>query len=322
MLAPARRAINLGLTMTPFQGKLRARHLEVILSVSDLGNLSRAADQMHMTQSGLSRAVAEVEEIVGGRLFERTAKGMTQTALGAVMCRHAALLLSDMRKAEADLAAVSAGGAGSLSIGCFSMFARWPIADAILQFGRSMPDVMITVEIGSHETLIEKLDAGAIDLLISRNPRSLHGETYRTVNLLDDGVALVCSPSHPLAGTAVTLDDCVTMPWVTSPPGSHMRALLFGELRERGLRPPNLIGALSLELGRELMQSDAYLWQLPASVARHLASRGEVVLLPVSFNLSTGPLAAIWRKDRSSTRASRQFIVALKETVQASEVQP
>ncbi|MBP0623690.1 LysR family transcriptional regulator [Cupriavidus consociatus] len=301
--------------MTPFHGKLRARHLEVILSVSDLGNLSRAADQMHMTQSGLSRAVAEVEEIVGGRLFERTAKGMTPTALGTVMCRHADLILSDMRKAEADLAAVASGGAGSLSIGCFSMFAGWPIADAILKFRRAMPGVLISVEVGSHETLIEKLDTGAVDLLISRNPRFLHGETYRTVDLLDDGIALACSVAHPLASAKVTLEDCIGVPWITSPPGSHMRELLLSELRERGLKPPNLIGALSLELGRALMLSNDYLWQLPGSVARHLASRGEVVMLPVSFTLKTGPLSAIWRKDRSSTRVSRAFIVTLRETI-------
>lgn len=304
--------------MTPFHGKLRARHLEVILSVSDLGNLSRAAEQLHMTQSGLSRAVAEVEEMVGGRLFERSAKGMAPTALGTVMCRHAALLLGDMRKAEADLAAIASGGAGALSIGCFSMFARWPIADAILRFRRASPGVQLTVEVGSHETLIDKLDAGAIDLLVSRNPKFLHGETYRTVDLLDDGVVLACSPAHPLARGQATLQDCLAHPWITSPPGSRMRELLLGELREQGLVPPTLVGALSLELGRELMESGEFLWQLPGSIGRHLASRGEVVVLPVSFQLSIGPLSAIWRRDRSSTRASRAFIVALRETVAAS----
>lgn len=308
--------------MTPFRGKLRARHLEVILSVSDLGNLSKAADQLHMTQSGLSRAVAEVEEVVGGKLFERTAKGMAATALGNVMCRHAALLLSDMRKAEADLASIVSGGAGSLVVGCFSMFARWPIAGAILEFQRENPGVQVTVEVGPHETLIEKLDAGAIDLLISRNPRSLHGATYRAVELIDDGVVLACAPSHPLASRVTTLAECVEYPWISAPPGGLMRELVLAEIRNEGLVPPSIVGALSLELGRELTLSSNYLWQLPGSVGRYLASRGEVVVLPVLFNLATGPLSAVWRRDRSSTRVSRAFIVALRKTIRATDTNP
>ncbi|CAG2157615.1 HTH-type transcriptional regulator GbpR [Cupriavidus yeoncheonensis] len=305
--------------MTPFRGKLRARHLEVILSVADLGSLSRAAEQLHMTQSGLSRAVAEVEEIIGGKLFERTAKGMAATALGTAMCRHAALLLGDMHKAEADLSAVAAGGAGTLSVACFSMFARWPMAEAILRFRRQNPAVQITVEVGPHESLIEKLDAGAVDLLVSRNPRSLHGATYRAVELIDDGIILACAPDHPLASTAADLVDCLAYPWISSPPGSHMRELLLTEVRDKGLEPPQIVGALSLELGRELTLSGQFLWHLPGSIGRYLASRGEVVVLPVSFDLTVGPLSAIWRRDRSSSRASRSFIVALRETVGAME---
>lgn len=305
--------------MTPFRGKLRARHLEVILSVSDLGNLSRAAEQLHMTQSGLSRAVAEVEEIVGGKLFERTAKGMAVTALGTAMCRHAALLLGDMRKAEADLAAVAGGGAGTLSVACFSMFARWPLADAILRFRQQNPGVQVTVEIGPHEALIEKLDAGAVDLLVSRNPKSLHGETYRSVELLDDGIVLACAPDHPLASKAADLADCVAYPWISSLPGSHMREVLLSEIRNRGLDVPEIVGALSLELGRELTLSGQFVWHLPGSIGRYLASRGEVVVLPVSFDLTVGPLSAIWRRDRSSSRASRSFILALREAVGAMD---
>ena len=117
--------------MTPFQRKLRIRHLEVVLAIADFGSLSKAAVQLHMTQSGLSRAITEVEEIVGGRLFERTGKGMVSTQLGEAMCRHAQVLLGDLDTAETDLRAVANGDLGSLSVGCFSMFSGWPLAEAV-----------------------------------------------------------------------------------------------------------------------------------------------------------------------------------------------
>lgn len=304
--------------MTPFRGKLRTRHLEIILAVAELGNLSKAAEQLHMTQSGLSRAVAEVEEIVAGKLFERSAKGMIATALGAAMCRHAALLLSDFHKAEADLGAIARGDLGNMILGCFSMFSRWPLAQAILLFRQANPRVEITVEVGSHEALIEKLDAGAIDLLISRAPGSQSAETYRTAALVHDGIVLACAPDHPLAGQDADLATCVQYPWISAPPGSIFREMLVNEVREAGLPTPEIVGALSLELGRELTSHGHFLWQLPESAARFMAARNEVCILPLSFNLCPGPLSAIWRRDRTSTRQTRGFILSLRRVVESS----
>lgn len=308
--------------MTPFSGRLRARHLEVILSVADLGNLTRAAEQLDMTQSGLSRAVAEVEEIVGGRLFLRSARGMVMTSLGAAMHRHAAVILGDMHRAQADLASLANGGAGSLTVGCFSMFVRWPLAQAILDFRETNPLVQISVDVGAHESLIEKLDNGAIDLLVSRNSRAWHGGAYRAVELMNDGIVLACSPAHPLARRRATLEDCVRFPWVSAPAGSIMRARLADEIRTAQLDVPHIVGALSLELGRELVMSGPYLWHLPGSVARNMAARNEIVILPVTFKMDPGPLCAIWRRERSSTRMSRSFMLALRAAVQVARPHP
>ncbi|KAG1306985.1 hypothetical protein G6F62_015312 [Rhizopus arrhizus] len=104
--------------------------VRMLVQVAEARSFTVAAGQLGLSQSGLSRAIAEIEELVGARLFERTAKGTTCTPLGEAMCRHARLLLTDFRKAEIDLAAMSRGDEGSLTVGCFSMFAGWPVAQA------------------------------------------------------------------------------------------------------------------------------------------------------------------------------------------------
>lgn len=301
--------------MTPFRGKLRARHLEVVVAVSELGNLSRAAEQLHMTQSGLSRAVAEVEEIVEGRLFDRTAKGMTCTDLGSALCRHALLLLSDLRKAELELRSISSGSTGDLMVGCFSMYASVALADGITRFMQAAPRVQIGIEVGSHETLVEKLDYGKIDLFIGRSFPGINGVQYRYVELTRDDVVLGCHPEHPLAHAQATLQDCVQYPWVSAPAGSIMHELLHEKIRAEGLASPRIVGVLSLELGRSLVMQGHMMWLLPGSIARQLATRGEVVVMPVALNMQLGPLAAVWRRDRSSTRAMREFIVALRKSM-------
>jgi len=307
--------------MTPFRGKLRIRHLEIVLTVAELGNLSKAAAQLHSTQSGLSRAIAEIEELVGARLFERTAKGTTCTPLGVAMCRHARQLLTGFRKAETDLAAVSRGDEGSLTVGCFSMFAGWPVAEAARAFRQAFPRITLTIEIGTHERLIEDLDAGAIDVLISRFSSTVNPQIYRSTALLDDPVVLACSTRHPLAGAPdTTLADYVAYPWITALPGSRIRGELETSLRQAGLPIPDMIGALSLEFGREMLRDGQYIWMLPGSVAAVQQARGELVVLPALPALRKSPLAAIWRRDRPSTRQARAFAAQLELAIQADGV--
>nr|WP_314359706.1 LysR family transcriptional regulator [uncultured Achromobacter sp.] len=307
--------------MTPFRGKLRIRHLEIVLTVSELGNLSKAAAQLHSTQSGLSRAIAEIEELVGARLFERTAKGTTCTPLGEAMCRHARLLLTDFRKAEIDLAAVSRGDEGSLTVGCFSMFAGWPVAQAARSFRQAYPRITLTIEIGTHERLIEDLDAGALDVLISRFSSTVNPQIYRSTTLLEDAVVLGCATHHPLAGVAgTTLADYVAYPWITALPGSRIRGELEMSLRQAGLAIPDMIGALSLEFGREMLLDGHYLWMLPGSVATVRQARGELVVLPARPAIKKSPLAAIWRRDRPSTRQARAFAAHLAQALEADDI--
>lgn len=307
--------------MTPFRGKLRIRHLEIVLTVSELGNLSKAAAQLHSTQSGLSRAIAEIEELVGARLFERTAKGTTCTPLGDAMCRHARVLLTDFRKAEIDLGAMSRGDEGSLTVGCFSMFAGWPVAQAARAFRQAYPRITLTIEIGTHERLIDDLDAGGVDVLISRFSSTVNPQIYRSTTLLEDPVVLACAISHPLAGRPdTTLADYVAYPWITALPGSRIRGELEISLRNAGLAIPDMIGALSMEFGREMLLDGQYLWMLPGSVAAVRQARGELVVLPARPDIGKSPLAAIWRRDRPSTRQARAFAEQVEQAIQADDI--
>lgn len=308
-------------SMTPFRGRLRIRHLEIVLQVTEHGNLSKAASVLHMTQSGLSRAMTEIEEIAGGRLFERSAKGMSPTALGVAVCRHARVLLADLRKAEADLSAVARGELGSMSVGCFAMFAAWPLADAVHRFRELHPKVDVSVEIGPHERLVQLLDAGELDVLISRVPDTMHNATYRIVPFDDDPAVLVCRSGHPLVGAAVlALADCVRYPWITALPVSRIRNELATRLRMLGLDEPAEVGALSLDFGQAMIELGDYLWMLPGSVASVRAHRGQVTILPVQLGLTRSPLAAIWRRDRPSTIQMRAFADVLEQILRPPAV--
>jgi len=301
---------------TPFRGKLRIRHFEIVLAIADFGSLSKAAVKLHLTQSGLSRAITEIEEIVGGRVFERTGKGMLCTPMGDALCRHAQVLLGDLDKAETDLKAIANGSLGSLTVGCFSLFSAWPLAAAARTFQARQPRVALAIQIGMHDQLIEDLDGAKIDLMVSRRPPSLNPEIYRFTDLMDDTVVLACGIAHPLAGRPqVSLAECIEFPWISPPPKNRVRMELETLLRERGSPFPVFIGALSLEFAQDMIDHGPYLWLLPLSVAARLEARRVLHILPTELELDTPPLAAIWRRERTSTQQIREFTSALTSVI-------
>ncbi|MCK9507326.1 MAG: LysR family transcriptional regulator [Pigmentiphaga sp.] len=307
--------------MTPFKGKLRTRHLEAMLAIADFGSLSKSAQHLHMTQSGLSRLLTELEEIAGGRLFERTGKGMSCTSLGEAMCQHAHILLGDLAKAEADLLAVAKGELGQLTLGCFSMFSGWPLAQAITLFRSRHPRIALSVQVGMHERMLEDLDSAKLDLLISRNLPNLDPALYRTRSLLEDKVVLACAADHPLAKTTrISLEDCAQYPWITAPPQTRVRLELETFLRQNGITLPAMIGALSLELNLELVKQGGYLCMLPYSVAQAHRQRGDLHLLPVSIDVAFPPLAAIWRREHTATLHIREFTNTLIDVIQNHDI--
>lgn len=302
--------------MHAFRTRLRLRHLEIVRMVADRGNLTKAAKDLHMTQSGLSRAITEIEEIVGAALFERTAKGMVCTPGGRSLYHHAGVLLGDVEKAEADLRAVIRGDVGNLTIGCFSFFSGWPLAEAVQRFCQAYPRVGVSVQVGLHEKLISELDSGALDVLISRFPTDLDTGVYRTLKLLRDSVVLTVSPDHPLARRKrVTLADCVRFPWVTAWQGSRIRGEIEQRLLKDRLPLPPMVGALSLEFGLEMLDDSRHLLTLSDRIALEFERRGRLKTLPVDLELSPLQLAAIWRSDRSSTRQVRTFCTLLAKVL-------
>ncbi|MNJ00065.1 LysR substrate binding domain protein [compost metagenome] len=62
-----------------------------------------------------------------------------------------------------------------------------------------------------------------------------------------------------------------------------------------------------------------YLWMLPGSVAAVRQARGELIVLPARPAIKKSPLAAIWRRDRPSTRQARAFAAHLEQAIQADQ---
>src|SRR5436190_13530518 len=104
--------------------RLELRDLRLVSAIADLGNLTRAAQHLHLTQSALSHQLADLERRVGAPLFERAGRQMISTRVGQHLCAGAKPTLDQLRLLEANVVDVANGREAELRIAteCYTCY--------------------------------------------------------------------------------------------------------------------------------------------------------------------------------------------------------
>ena len=100
-----------------FNRGLKISHIRLLSALVDSGQLSKAADRIGVTQPAASRLLAEIEQIVGQPVHQRTGRGMALTVVGKTLAIRAQRIQLELRDAARGLVEVSAGVAGHVRMG-------------------------------------------------------------------------------------------------------------------------------------------------------------------------------------------------------------
>lgn len=222
--------------------KLEIRDLELVLALAATGTTAGAALALHLTQSAISRALAQAEARAGVRLFERAPRGLLATAAGEQLIRAAPPLLAELCELERRLATPSPAPTHlRIVCECYTAY-RW-LPSTLVELNRRLPT--LTVEIASEHTgnPVAALDNGHVDvaLLTTSSIRELGAGRARFVErpLLADEVVFLISAAHALADAkSLTRKDLTQHPLI-APHGPHAYVAWFLK-SVFGRRPPRL----------------------------------------------------------------------------------
>lgn len=196
--------------------------LRVLRAVAQRGTFTAAAQELGYTQSAVSRQVAALESGTGHTLFRRRSDGVTLTAAGAVLLRHAVVALDAVEAAGAELTG-EAEEMGRLRLGVTPIVSALVLPRAAAAVRRGTPRVDLTTREGSTSSLLRALRAGTLDaaVLTSRPPHR-HPDSgmprLRVEPLLETRLVLAV-PSHGrYAGRdSLSLDELDGERWIASP---------------------------------------------------------------------------------------------------------
>jgi LysR family transcriptional regulator, regulator for metE and metH len=177
--------------------ELEVRHLRLVSAVADVGSLTRAGDQLHLTQSALSHQLRDIESRLGAPLFLRIGKRLVLTPAGERLLASATDVLERLHQTEHDIREMGGDRAGLLRITteCYTCY-HW-LPRLLLRYRRSFPRVEVRIDVQATHHPIEMLLSGKIDLGIVSTPTRDRRLVSRRV--FDDELVLIASKRHRFA---------------------------------------------------------------------------------------------------------------------------
>ncbi|CAG9182828.1 LysR family transcriptional regulator [Cupriavidus pinatubonensis] len=175
--------------------RLDSRSLSLFLAVAEALSFRQAAERLHLSQPPLSRAIRELEERLGTRLFDRNTKGVTLTAAGEKLVPYARKVAKILR--EAEIAIADEGAPANLRVGVTSAVEPAWFLGLAQRVQATHPGMVVSMFSDTSPRLIRQLRAGKLDAAFIALPTEAQG---LDVQELDRLPMIVAIPStHPLA---------------------------------------------------------------------------------------------------------------------------
>src|SRR5580765_53336 len=289
---------------------LEVRHLRLVTTVAAVGSLTRAGDQLHLTQSALSHQLRDIESRLGTSLFHRAGKRLVLTPAGERLLASATDVLERLERAEHDIREMGRDRAGSLRITteCYTCY-HW-LPPLLLRFRRTFPRVEVRIAVAATHHPVEMLLAGKIDLgLMSTAVRDRRLVSRR---VFDDELVLITSRHHRFTQQPrVRLSQMREETLFIYPPKEESGALQ-NVLIPAGAMPARVEDVQLTEAITELVKAGLGVAILARWAVQPLIETGAIVGRPLPARGMHRVWSAVMRKDLASTDYVNEFIDLLQ----------
>jgi len=199
-------------------------------AVARLGSFSRAADELGMTHSAMTKSIRTLEDLWSIRLFERTTRSIVPTAAGRRLIEIAPELLTHAEEGKARVLATGR----RLSIVCGPSIIDSFIPTALLAFASLRSDIGVEVEYLPPDMAVQRLQQHRAQLLLYHSDSIAVFAAKRDLRIqpvVEEPYQLLCSPTHPAAESREP-DALLQHDWAVAGFDPGFAAILAPERRE------------------------------------------------------------------------------------------
>ncbi|PDT12019.1 LysR family transcriptional regulator [Rhizobium sp. M1] len=296
------------------------RQIQYFVAIAEQGSVTRAAQNLSISQSSVTEALKELETDLGVELFERHPRGLTITHNGHQFLRHATRILASVSDARTSFSGRQSALSGTLNIGVTSLVAGYVLSDLLARYRRACPGVEVSAIEDNGGYLEHLLVGGELDVAVMvisnlRDRMALQAEILETSPYrlwLPMGHPLVSADIISVADIAREPLIMLTVDEIEENTGKLLSAL--------GARPHVAFRTRSVEAVRSLVATGAGVALLPDLVYRPWSLEGDrIESRDVSGSLPVVQVGMVWRKGSSLPQAARDF-VGIAESLRSGRV--
>ena len=288
--------------------ELNLHLLEQFVALARTKNFTRAAEELNLSQSALSRAIQKLEDQLGQPLFERKPREVMLTDHGELLFERAQQILKLMQDMFSELS--EAGRRGRIRLGAIPTIAPYLLPRLLSSFSKAHPEISVIVQEDTTENLIKRCSHGEIDLAILALP--ILAKQLQIEALFDEELLLVLPVGHPLAAAkAVAIDAVEGFPFVMLSQAHCLSDNIASFCRRKSVQPVTVERTSQLTTLQELVTLNHGVSIVP-EMARKTDTSDRRVYRSFSGEKPVRTVAMMWNPDRFQSQAVKTLMEHLR----------
>jgi DNA-binding transcriptional LysR family regulator len=271
------------------------RHIRTFATVARVGNLTRAAERLHITQPAVSLQLKHLQDTLQLTLFARGASGLALTADGHALLAAAERVLASMDDFNGVSHALRQTLSGSLTIGTILDPEFIRLGSALQSLVQTHPAVHTTLHHGMSGWVARQVAGGALDVGFTLGPPAAAGPALCSLPLAEFNYRVIAPRGWGERAAARSWRELAALPWIWTPPDSVHHRLLTRKFKALGVTPIKVAEVDQEASMLDLVRSGVGLSLARDSVALHESQANGLVLvkgLSIRTELSFLTLAA------------------------------
>ena len=226
-------------------------HVEAFLEIARQGNLSRAAEALHVTQPALTARLQGLEAELGSALFVRGRRGMQLTDAGRAFLPYAQRAMLALDEGASLVAELGRGGMGELVLGAAPAVSTYVLPGLLVRFTQRHPRIRLVVRTGHSEEILEMALRREIDLGLVRELRHPDIESRP---LYEDVLVLVAQAGHPFAARGhIGIDEVASARLILFDRTSSYYDLTNAFFRDAGVSPGGVMELDNIDAAKQMV---------------------------------------------------------------------
>lgn len=290
---------------------MEIRILRYFLEIARAGNMTRAAETLHVSQPTLSKQMKDLELELGKKLFRRSSTSLSLTDEGMLLRKRAEDILDMVDKTTDEFKALDEITGGEVHIGCAESHQIKYLARAIKTFKESYPLFRYHLTSGNTEQVVERLDRGLIDFAVIAEPPNLSRYNYMEVPGVDRW-GLIMRKNSPLAEKqTIHFEDLEGLDLICSAQGMQFDISRWCGEKADTL---NLSGTFNLAYNGSVFVKEGLTYMLTFDNLVDTGEGSELCFRPLVPPLET-KIYVIWKKYQVFSPIAELLLKTLKETL-------